>query len=566
MRGQAKPGMLSQLKEQLEQCVTQATAPLFADGAVQPSVELEIPSAKGHGDFACNLAMRSAKVLHASPVKIAEKMVAVIQSALTEVGMENKIYKIEVKNPGFINFFLSPEVVTDILHHIFEQGDDFGRTQTGQEEKVQIEFVSANPTGPLSVAHARQAAVGDALGNILNFTGFQATKEYYVNDEGNQINILGRSIHCRAQEILGEKIAFPEEGYQGEYIKGMAQQFLDQRKITSLEDLAKVAQEDFAQFGVDTLLAVIRQELDDFGVHFDVWSHQSELACAAKTKEVLNELKSKGFLYEKDGALWFKSTDFGDDKDRVVKKSDGSYTYLAPDIAYHKNKFDRGFDRVVNIWGPDHHGYIPRLTAAIEALGHPATALNVLIVQLATIYRDGNPVSMSTRKGQYISLREVMDEVGTDAARFFFLMRHSNVHLDFDLELAKKETPENPVYYIQYAHARIHSIVKKAKEAQLEPKVTGFSQIREEEELDLIKKMGQFPDALIICTKQMDPFALVSYLMELANCFHRFYDCHRVVDSSQPSLSQERLSLIDGVRIVLANGLRLLGVNAPKRM
>ena len=497
---------------------------------------------------------------------IAEELSRTITEGLRATSVKDKIEKVEAKRPGFINFYVSAEALYDVLEQIFAQKDDFGRLEFGRREKVLLEFVSANPTGPLSVAHARQAAVGDALANILAFVGFDVKKEYYVNDEGNQIDILGQSIACRCREALGEKVTFPEDGYQGEYVREMASEFLAKHKIKDPAGLDKIKKEQFCQFGVDHLMEVIKKDLKDFGVHFDVWSHQSKLATPKHTEEALALLQKEKFIYEKDGALWFRSTEFGDDKDRVVKKSNGLHTYLAPDIAYHRNKFDRGFHTLINIWGPDHHGYISRLKAAVAALGHSADQLKVLIVQLATIYRKGKPVSMSTRRGEFISLKEVMDEVGVDAARFFFLLRHINAHLEFDLELAKQQTPENPVYYIQYAHARIYSIVAKAKESDIYQAKGRLKLLNTPEEHDLIKKMGAFPDILMVCHQQMDPYPVLSYLMELATVFHKFYDQHRVADPENKELSQERLALIDAVRIVIANGLRLLGVSRPEKM
>jgi arginyl-tRNA synthetase len=559
--------MLSTLKQGISECILNGVRTFFSNADQIPSVILDIPQDKNHGEFSSNIALQSVRVLKKSPMELAQAFIDAISHQLQAAGLGDKIERLEVKQPGFINFYLAGAAFYDILEQVFAEGEDYGRSGIGQGKKIQIEFVSANPTGPLSVAHARQAAVGDCLGNILRFSGFHVTKEYYVNDEGNQINILGRSIQSRAREILGDTQAkFPEEGYQGDYIRDMARVFLEQNKISSLLDLDTRPREEFSRFGVETLMAVIQKELQDFGVQFDTWSYQSRIASSAQVERTLAFLEEKGFLYTKEGALWFSSTQFGDDKDRVLRKSDGAYTYFAPDIAYHQNKFLRGFDKVVNIWGPDHHGYIPRLTAAVEALGQPPGALKVLIVQLATLYRNGQPVSMSTRRGQYISLQEVMDEVGVDAARFFFLMRSIKAHLDFDLELAKKETPENPVYYIQYAHARIHSIVAKAREAALEARTQGFQALVQEEERDLMKTIGRFADILQICCQQWDVFALVSYLLELATAFHRFYDKYRVMDVEAPELSSERLALIVATRIVLANGLRLVGVSAPTRM
>lgn len=530
-----------------------------------PPVILETPGDKTHGDFSTNIAMRLTKLLKKDPMSTGGQLVGLIEKKIASSPLRGKIETMEVKKPGFINFFLSQEAFCDVLSDVFSKNADYGRLEIGKNQKIQIEFVSANPTGPLSVAHARQAAVGDALANIMGFAGFNVTKEFYVNDEGNQINILGRSIELRAKEILGDKIEFPEDGYQGDYIRDMAQEFINLRKVKTCDDLKKISPGDFRQFGVDHLLNVIKTELKDFGVLFDVWSHQSQIATIAATQKVLEMLKTKGFVYEKDGAWWFESTHFGDDKDRVVKKSDGSFTYLAPDIVYHKNKFERGFKNVFNIWGPDHHGYIPRIKAAAAALGYNPNALEVLIVQLATISRDGKPLSMSTRRGQYISLREVIDEVGVDAARFFFLMRHRSVHLDFDLELAKKETPENPVYYIQYAHARIHSIFDAARAQGFHPHRGQCKLLSTPEEIELLRKIGSFADVISICVSERDPFAFISYMQDLAGAFHKFYDKQRVL-GIEPELSRERLALMEATRIVLANGLKLLGVKAPQKM
>lgn len=554
------------LREQLKDIIETSLKDFFKDISPVPIYEVEVPKDKSHGDFSSNIALKSAKIFKKSPMKLASEFCVIIEESIDKSPFKEKIEKVDVQKPGFINFYLTTEAAFDILAQIFQEKDDFGRTDFGKGKKIQVEFVSANPTGPLSVAHARQAAVGDALVNVLNFIGFKADREYYVNDEGNQINILGKSIASRATEILGGTDNFPEEGYQGEYIYDITRKFLKDKKIKDIKHLRDIPIDEFSQYGVEYLMVVIKNDLDDFGVHFDIWSYQSKLASEDYTKAAVDLLKGKGYIYEKEGALWFRSTEYNDDKDRVLQKSDGDYTYLAPDIAYHKNKYERGYEKIVNIWGPDHHGYISRLKAAVLALGHDKDSLEILIVQLATIYRQGKPVSMSTRRGQYISLREVIDEVGVDAARFFFLMRSISAHLDFDLELAKKETPENPVYYIQYAHARINSILKKAKEARITAKAKKIKLLKESEEIDLIKKIGTFPDILVLCYNQRDVFSLVNYLMELGACFHKFYDIHRVIDTNNTDLSSERLALINATRIIFANGLRLLGVSAPKKM
>ena len=564
--------MLSKFKEQLQAHLEKSLKDAFPSHAqTLPSVELEIPADKQHGEFASNIALKSSKLFKKPPMDIAGEFLNIFQKLAEDKNFKGKIAKIEIKKPGFINFYLTPQALYEILGQIFREDKKYGRLNFGAKRKIQIEFVSANPTGPLSVAHARQAAVGDALANILDYIGFKVTREYYLNDKGNQIKLLGASVRIRAeQKFKGRPI--PEsiltaDHYSGDYIKDIAKEFIVKYGITKEDDLKEDDIEGKAsKFAVDYLLNVIKTDLDDFGVNFNKWSKESEIATQSAIEDVLGYLQRKKFLYEKDGALWFRSTDFGDDKDRVVKKSDGSYTYLAPDIVYHQDKYKHDFYKVINIWGPDHHGYILRLKAAVEALGHSRESLEILIVQLATIYRDGQPVSMSTRRGEFISLREVIDEVGVDAARFFFLMRHIKVHLDFDLELAKKETSENPVYYIQYAHARIHSINAKAGEAKIKLKKSGFKCLKEEEELDLIKKLGSFSDILMICYNELDPYALVSYLQDLATSFHKFYDCHRVIDPQNLERSSERLALTNAAKIVLANGLSLLGLSAPEKM
>jgi len=558
---------LPDLKSQLLQLIEKSLRDVPESSSLSLPLSLEIPPDKKYGDYSCNIALRLASLLKKDPWDIASHIRDTLGIALQSSPLERRIKAIQIVKPGFINFYLDSLAMGDVLEEILAQGKDYGKSSLGKGQKIQIEFVSANPTGPLSVAHGRQAAVGDALGNILSLLGYKVQKEYYVNDEGNQIDLLGHSIALRAREILGEAISFPEEGYQGDYVREIAKTFLDRRRIEKLSQLNQIKDSTiYRQFGVDYLLDVIKKELEAFGVRFDSWSHQSKIATPQTIEEILKSLRQKGRLYDHEGAVWFQSSALGDDKDRVVKKNDGSFTYLTADIVYHKNKFERGFTRLIDIWGPDHHGYIPRLKAAVQALGYDPEALKILIVQLATIFREGKPLSMSTRRGQYIRLKEVMEEVGKDAGRFFFLMRRIKAHLEFDLELAKKQSPENPVYYIQYAHARIHSILKLAKESRLSLKKSGFDSLKEEEELGLIKKLGQFPELLIICHNQLDPFLLTSHLQEVATLFHKFYDRHRVVDELKPDLSRERLALIEATRVVLINGLTLLGLSAPEKM
>ena len=439
---------------------------------------------------------------------------------------------------------------------MLKEKSSFGRSKLDKNRKVQIEFVSANPTGPLSIAHARQAAVGDALGNILKFSGFSVTKEYYINDEGNQINILGLSTLARLKQILKEEVEFKEDYYQGEYIFDIAKEILEKHPNYKDKD-----PEFFRDYAVNYLLNVIKSELSDFGVNFDIWFSQKTLD-RAKIMQTLGFLRTKGYIFDEDGAVWFKSTLFGDDKDRVVIKKDGSFTYLAPDIAYHENKFKRGFDEVIDIWGPDHHGYQGRLSAAVQALGQNKEQLKVLIIQLATIYRNGKPVSMSTRRAQYISLREVLDEVGRDAARFFFMMRKISSHLDFDLELAKSQTSDNPVYYVQYAHARISSILKNAGSFE---EGSNLSLLNEKEELELMRAIFKYEEVLSLCVKNLDPCNLTAFLQEIASLFHKFYDKHKVL-VDDVKLKSARLSLIKAVKIILENSLKILGISAPENM
>ncbi|MBI3999571.1 MAG: arginine--tRNA ligase [Candidatus Omnitrophica bacterium] len=433
----------------------------------------------------------------------------------------------------------------------------------GAGTKVLIEFVSANPTGPLTIAHGRQAAIGDALARILKAVGYSVHKEFYLNDSGRQIRLLGQSLLVRYQELFGRKATLPEEGYQGEYVIGIAKLLKAEKgdQLLGLEE-AK-ALEITTAYAVDSILSGIKKDLEAARVIFDEYFSESVLYQQKRIDQILEVLKKKGFSYEAEGALWFRSTQFGDDKDRVLKKKTGEYTYLAPDIAYHRFKFERGFQKLINLWGPDHHGYIPRLKAACEALGYSAKQVNILIVQLATLYRGGVPIRMSTRAGEFITLRELMDEVGVDATRFFFLMRKVESHLDFDLELAKQKSDENPVYYLQYAHARISSILAYAQ-SSVDQNVD-LSLIREDESLDLVKKMSEYPDELKQAAEHLEPYRIVDYLRELAALFHKFYAHHRVVSENEP-LTKARLLLTDCVRIVLRNGLEILGVSAPKKM
>lgn len=545
------------MRTPIQESLTELLADALADAGYQDQREGLAPEwacSSGFGDISNNIAMRIASALKQPPMKIASAVVDALNTRLAASPCRASVAQIKAEGAGFINVYLSAEYFREVLKDIIEQGSDFGRSSEGMGRKVLVEFVSANPTGPLSVAHARQAAVGDALANILSFLGFEVRKEYYLNDEGNQINILGRSVEARLKELNGEKVEFPDNYYQGDYIVDMARQIRDR----------KIEVRDFAEYSSNYILDIIKKELEDFYVTFDCWYSQKSLRESGKQKSALDFLRSAGHLYDEDGAVWFRSTTFGDDKDRVVVKSDGAFTYLAPDIAYHGDKFARGFDWLINLWGPDHHGYIPRLKAAVMALGGSADSLSVVIVQLASIFRSGKVIEMSTRRGQYITLREVLDEVGADAARYFFCMRRTSSHLNFDLEVAKKQSPENPVYYVQYAHARIAGILRQAG-VRGKPELSGPLVLQENEEQMLLKKLWQFPYILKVCLGTLDPYMMTVYLQEAAEGFHRFYDKHRVLGQDE-DCTRARICLIYAAKTVLAKGLALLGVTAPEQM
>lgn len=554
--------LLAQLEDYLHQLLQKALAeglnlPESIASGIKPPF-LEIPKEESFGDISTSLALKLARVLKTSPGETAQKLLLYLNQQIPGSAIKNFIEKTDIAGAGFINFHFSKEYFYSLLKQVLINPKDYFVSKSKKTKKVLVEFVSANPTGPLSVAHGRQAAVGDALCNVLALSGYEVTREYYLNDAGNQINILGNSIHLRLRELSGERIEFPDDHYQGDYIITLARELLEAPQSAASVEYCK-------EYGVRRILEIIRKELDDFGVKFDSWYSQQSLEKSGKIEKAIALLKEKGFIYEQQGAVWFSSTKFQDDKDRVIVKSDGSYTYLAPDIAYHQDKFKRGFGWLINLWGPDHHGYISRLKAAVSALGKEKDALNVIIVQLATLFRAGKVISMSTRKGEYITLRQVLDEVGLDAARFFFLMRRTDSHLDFDLELAKQQTPENPVYYVQYAHARIASILDNAKVPFSQIQEADISLLKEKEEINLLKAISKFENCLRVAEIQLDPYCLTTYLQELAERFHRFYDSVRVL-VEPGGVRDARLALILGCKNIIALGLRLSGVSAPEKM
>ncbi|MBI4227584.1 MAG: arginine--tRNA ligase, partial [Candidatus Omnitrophica bacterium] len=462
------------LEQSLVQAFTHAldTFEMPADQRRAVAVTLGPPRIAAHGDLATSVALPLAKVVRRPPLEVAQQLVVQLQARLAADGTARLIERVEVKPPGFINLFLSRAALHEVLSRVLADRGRYGRCEIGRGTKTQVEFVSANPTGPLSVAHGRQAAVGDALANLLDFAGYAVTREYYLNDEGTQMEVLGQSLLARYLEALGEPSAFPEAGYKGAYLQPIAARVVQEVGRRWAADSPERTAWFFAR-AQGEILAIIRQELADFGVRFDEWSPQSSLRTSGQQDEAMALLKDRGYLYEQDGAWWLKSTAFGDDKDRVVVRSDGRPTYIAADIAYHREKYRRGFQRLINLWGPDHHGYIPRMMAAIQALGYEKTSLTVLIIQLCTLRRGAETIPMSTREGEFVTLRQVIEEVGRDAARFFFLMRTLDSHLDFDLALAKTQAPENPVYYVQYAHARIAGILAKAAQSASRPAAEG---------------------------------------------------------------------------------------------
>ncbi|MEA3305489.1 MAG: arginine--tRNA ligase [Candidatus Omnitrophota bacterium] len=527
-------------------------------------VELEVPKDKAHGDLAANIALRLANQAGKKPMEYALLLADRINQELGRSPLKDKLNKAEARAPGFINFRFTESRVFKTLGHIRSEKNNYGRSSMGKKAKLNIEFVSANPTGPLTIAHGRQAVFGDSLANILEFAGYRVTREYYLNDEGNQIKLLAKSIRARYLELFGKPADFPEDGYKGAYVIDIAGSI---KSKYGSRFLRKEHMGFFADYGCKWMVNDIKKDLESFNVKFDVWCSQKSLNSSGRIKMALRILRKRKLIYEKEGAVWFKSTYFGDDKDRVIVKSSGDYTYLLPDIAYHMHKFKRRFSNLIDIWGPDHHGYILRIKAAVKALGNTDTLLRVLIVQLCTLYKGGKVVQMSTRAGEFITLHSLVKEVGKDAARFFFLRRNRNSHLDFDLELAKKHSMDNPVYYIQYAHARICSILKYRKREKGHGGKNSFDRkhLKETDELTIIKLLANFPYVIESCTKKLEVFPLLSYLEETASSFHSYYNKYRIV-TDEHNVTKARLFLCLAIRTVLANGLKLLGVASPQSM
>jgi len=588
------------LKVTIENLINQALDQLITDGLIENRPALQITRTKDavHGDFTCNVAMMLAKQAGKPPRDVAQ---AIVDAMGPNTINHESVEKVEIAGPGFINFFLAQESTLNIIKNILASGDRFGQSDVANNEKVQIEFVSANPTGPLHVGHGRGAAYGATLASLMRAVGFDVDCEYYVNDAGRQMNILATSVWLRYLEANGIQFTFPVNGYKGDYIYDIANSIKSQHAdafvfsadevftgipddepaggdkeihIDALIERAKqLLGEDNYQLifktGINSILDDIKQDLEEFGVPYDCWYSEQTLADRGLIKKAVEQLQKAGHIEERNGVLWFLSTKFGDEKDRVVIRDNGQATYFASDIAYHMDKFARGYQRVINIWGADHHGYVARVKAAIGALGEQQEKLDILLVQFANLYRGGERLQMSTRSGSFVTLRELREEVGNDAARFFYVMRKCEQHMDFDLDLAKSQSNDNPVYYIQYAHARICSVNAQLADKQLKHDTeNGFqylNQLTEKHETDLISKLDAYADTVNKAAFNAEPHLLVHYLRELANLLHSYYNAHQfIIDES--NLRDARFNLINATRQILHNGLTLLGVSAPQKM
>ncbi|MGZ4997608.1 MAG: arginine--tRNA ligase [Methylobacter sp.] len=586
------------MKKKIEELILQSVETLKSDGVLAqeiiPNINIDRTRDAQHGDFASNLALMLAKQVSTNPRQLAEKLIAALPQ-------DDAIVKVELAGPGFINFFIDPTAQYQIVKQIHDEGRKFGLSHVGAGKKVQVEFVSANPTGPLHVGHGRGAAYGSVVADLLQAVGFDVHREYYVNDAGRQMDILATSIWLRYLEECGEVVHFPSNGYRGEYVREIANDIHnntsnDYRRPAELvfEDIpldepaggdkeehidALIARaktllgpslyQDFFQIGLNNILEDIKIDLSEFGVDYQEWFSERQLMDDGSVEKALQRLRDGGHLYEKDGATWFACANLGDEKDRVVVRDNGQSTYFASDIAYHMNKLDRGFEQIINVWGADHHGYIPRVRAAMQALGADESKLKVLLVQFASLYRGEEKVQMSTRSGEFVTLRQLRNEVGKDAARFFYVMRRSEQHMDFDLKLATSRSNENPVFYVQYAYARVCSVLRQLDEKSLERDLllgmANLTLLTEEHETNLLGTLARYPETLERAALQYEPHQLIQYLRELATEFHTYYNAHQfLVDDAK--IRNARLNLICAVKQVLANGLDLLNINTPEAM
>ncbi|MGD1075432.1 MAG: arginine--tRNA ligase [Thermodesulfovibrionales bacterium] len=530
-------------------------------GVERVPVEFEIPREEKFGDIATPVAMTLSKILKKSPRKIAEDMVSSLED-------EDMFERIDIAGPGFINFTFSKKYLFSELKDLLSAKDKFLKKEIGKGKKVQIEFVSANPTGPLHLGHGRGAAVGAALANLLKAAGYEVEREYYVNDAGRQVKMLGLSVFAKYQQLLGIEYPFPDDGYRGYYIEGIAKRIIDLYGNRYSEMSFQEASGFFSDFSYKEMLGEIEEDLKAFGITFDSWQSERELYSRNDVDNAIDDLRHRRHLYKQDGALWFRATPFGDDKDRVIIKSDGEFTYFASDIAYHRKKIEKGFDEIVDIWGADHHGYISRLKAVLRAFGYPPKHLNILLVQMVTLLRAGKPVQMSKRAGEFVTLREVMDEVGPDTTKFIFLTRRPDSHLEFDLDVAKAQSAENPVFYLQYANARINSIFVRARDKGISVEdLNGIdlTLLSTPEELRIIKKLLTYPMIFEGAVLSQEPHRITFYLQELAGLFHPYYNKFRVL-TDDAKLSAARLALCEAIRMVIKDGLEILGLSAPEKM
>lgn len=559
-------GLVEQIKTSLALALQTAVSQAVAKGQINPveapEVVIEVPREKGHGDFATNLAMQLTRSAKMAPRKIAEAIIDNLDLASTPVE------RVEIAGPGFINFYLQTSWVYGVIPMVLQEDRGYGRVEIGEGQRIQVEFVSANPTGLLHMGNARGAALGDSLASILDFAGYQVSREYYINDAGNQIENFGKSLEVRFLQQLGQDIPMIEQGYHGEDIVDTVKGYIAKNGTVLAEADEDTRRKTLAAYALQEKLTHIRNTLLDFGVVYDRWFSEQSLHDSGAIADTLKELRQRGYIYEQENALWFKATEFGDEKDEVVVRSNGIPTYFAADIAYHKNKFERGFDRVIDIWGADHHGHVNRMKGSMEALGYNRDNLQIILMQLVRLFRGGEIVRMSKRTGQFVTLEELVEEVGRDAARYFFVMRSPDSHLEFDLDLAKSQTNDNPVFYIQYAHARICSILRQLQEqGRKPPEISEVNPalLKEEAELELLRKLADFPTEIAAAAELMAPHRIARYLHDLAGLFHSFYNSHRVI-TEDAALSDARLLLVQGVRIVLRNALGLLGLTAPEKM
>lgn len=559
------------MKEDVQKVISESIEAIERKGFVFSPVEISITSPKKRefGDFSTNVALVLGSEIHKNPREVAELIIEHISN-----DKKNLFKKIEIAGPGFINFFIKEEAIATKLTEIERLGENFGNSNIGNRERVLVEFVSANPTGYLHLGHARNAAVGDAISEVLKATGFNVTREFYINDEGRQMELLGLSVYRKYEELFGIMEEMPEDGYYGEYIKEIAGEIKKKRRDELLGEARKEEAVSYCrEYAKSKLLDEIKKDLNDFGVTFDSWYFEfeelyrtiPELEGKNKIDCIKNELRMRNALEEKEGALWFRSSQFGDSQDWVLVKRDGSSTYFLSDIAYHYDKIERGFKRLINVWGADHHGHVARLKAALRALGFDNSRLEVVLIQFVRLIRERQEVSMSKRAGSYVTMREVLREVGRDVMRFFLLMRSSDAHLDFDLDLAKRESSENPVYYIQYAHARVGSIFEKAREKGVLSSKGFLNLLSLPEEGEIIKKLLLFPEVVKESALSLSPHRVAFYLQDIASDFHIYYNKNRILCEDQ-NLSSARLYFIDCIRTVIRNGLKLLGICAPQRM